>query len=174
MQLKITPRRQGGFTLIETIVVVVIIAIITALAVMTFGHFNSGRKVHARAKELQQVVMMARQQAILMPMVLGMKITEQGYVFYVYRLDIKTHKAKWVRFNNDILSHPTAFAGDMKAQWLDQKINSAYKKKYIVFSASGDVTPFKIRISNLRNTVAYQLKMNAAGSLSLKTEAIKQ
>jgi type II secretion system protein H len=167
-------RQQRGFTLIETIVVVVIISIITALAVMTFGHFNSGRKVHACAKQLQQVVLMARQQAILMPSVLGLDITNQGYEFYTYRLSAKTHKAKWVKLKNDILSSPSAFSGDITAKWLDQKINDTFKKKYIVFSASGDVTPFHVRISNQGGTVNYELKMNAAGSLHLDTEAVKQ
>lgn len=53
-----------GFTLVEMMVVVAIVAVVAAIAVPNFSALIEGRKVRAAAEQLRDVLVLARQEAL--------------------------------------------------------------------------------------------------------------
>lgn len=145
-------RSETGFTLIEILLVLVIVSIVLSCAVLTINVFDSQRQIKMTAEHLQKVIITAEQQAVLMPEVLSLMFTPNGYEFTFYK------DRQWRSLAHDVLSG--RFSAGIHAQ-LEQK-------KRIVFNSSGDVTPFKLMISNKNNQKQYLLEMNGEGALKLK------
>jgi type IV fimbrial biogenesis protein FimT len=57
-------RLNGGFTLIEVMVIVAIIAILAAIAAPTFGEYTTNTRVRAAAEALQADLVLARNEAL--------------------------------------------------------------------------------------------------------------
>ncbi len=171
--MKAVRKKQNGFTLIEMLVVIVIIGVIMTMALIAFSALNSNRAVKMTAQHLERVVMQAKQQAVLMPEILGLVVNKQGYQFYVFHHDSKG-KFKFEKLKNDILSKPEAFSRNVDETMVKLGENTSgislshQKVKMIFFSDSGDVTPFTLDISDKKHSVLYQLKMNEKGVQSLK------
>ena len=78
------PRSQHGFTLLEVMLVVVIIAVLTGLATLALGG-NQQRRLQHEAERLQQVLQLLRDEAEQQQLELGIRFTPNGY--QVLRLD---------------------------------------------------------------------------------------
>lgn len=78
-----TRRAMSGFTLIEIMTVVVIIAFMAGMAVMALGGNNSDDKMKQEAQRLAELIRLAGDQAIMRGKELGIELTETGYRFAV-------------------------------------------------------------------------------------------
>lgn len=166
-------RQSAGFTLIELLVVIVIIGVILTLATLSMSMVSGNREVKWVATELQEGIIAAEQQAILTPQILALQMTQQGYEFSRYTRD--KNGVQWKPLPRDLLSHAKIFAThkvkaritqlDRNASLID--LDHAKSKRIIIFD-SGEVMPFTIVLTDLNNSDTYQLKMSAAGTLTLK------
>lgn len=70
---------ESGFTLIEMIIVLVIMAIVTSIAVMEFSHFGDNQNLAAEAQLTEDVLKYARQNAIVNQDVFGVQFYDDGF-----------------------------------------------------------------------------------------------
>ena len=182
------PNSQAkGFTLLELLVVLLILSIITAVAVMSFRHFGSARRLRLMVENTQSVVLAARLRAMLQPAVLALVTTPTGYRFYSYWHDNKTGTGAWKPLRQDDLSNRTAYAG---ARTIRIQSALTQKKKSGIWSVSlpsdfsfghppphihpavlflpdGQVTLFVLTVSDAKQH--YRLSVDGHGQTQLKT-----
>ena len=77
-------QRVGGFTLIEILVVVVIIAIVTAGAILATSVIGQDRELENETQRLVTLMNYAREQAELQTRELGLYCVGSGYQFLAY------------------------------------------------------------------------------------------
>lgn len=158
----------SGYTLIEVLLVIVIIAIISTVAVLVFSNFGHGRQVTMVAHRLSQTIRVAQQEAILRPMVLGMRFTAQGYQFYKFEINKKSKESIWQTLTNDKLSCSDAFSHGVVIKRFELNHKTKTNKSYVVFSSSGDVSPFSLVVTDKRRDRTYKIAVRNNGMVSLK------
>lgn len=129
---------QRGFTLLELMVVLAIMAIITAIALLSFGDFGQKRAVRLAAAQLQQALAIARSKAIITARTYTVQFKKSGYQFL--RL---SRQNKWTPLQDDALSAPDAFSDKMQYTLTFKN----KKEKMILIDGNGLITPFDFRIS---------------------------
>jgi len=167
MQLK-RIKASAGYTLVEVLVVILIVAIITTVAVLMFSNLNRGRQVTVTANRVLQTIQVAQEEAILRPAVLGMRITSQGYQFYQLVSDKKLQQLRWNSLKNDRLSRLHAFDRGIIAKLIRANHSDKAKKPYIVFSSSGNVSPFKLILTDRDHDRTYRIIVKENGVAHLK------
>lgn len=166
---------QRGFTLIEVLVVLVIVAIITAVAVIVFGDFGRGRSEKIRVETFIRMLRVAQSQAILTPTVLGLKITPEGYSYYQWNV-YKSH-SKWRKLEDSVLSQPKAF-GDLflvrikMISRYDPVEKTNMNNPAIVFLPSGYVTPFSLQLVGKAHRFLVTVSNN--GTVVMKSDLKKK
>jgi general secretion pathway protein H len=78
------PKGPGGFTLIEILVVVVIIAVISAGAILALSTVGRDRELENETDRLVTLMNYAREQAELQTRELGLYVVGSGYQFLAY------------------------------------------------------------------------------------------
>ena len=77
-------RPSAGFTLLELLLVMTIIAILAGTVVVGFGNVGSSQRVRAEAERLALAVEMARSEALRRNALWGLSVDENGYDFKEY------------------------------------------------------------------------------------------
>lgn len=80
--------RAAGFTLLEILVVVLIIAVVTAGMLMTLNFTGKDTQLQTESKRLLALMQYARDEAQLQTRNYGIVFSQQGYAFVVY--DVRT------------------------------------------------------------------------------------
>ncbi len=91
----ITSRKQQGFTLIEIMVVVVIIAIFAGITAISLRTESPQRVLKSEGKRLNQVLRIALDEAQIQAIQVGLLFDQEGYQFY------SLQSRRWVPFAND-------------------------------------------------------------------------
>lgn len=162
---------QGGFTLIELMMVMVLLGLVVGVAVSTLGGGGQSRELVNESNRLHAVLKMALEEAVFSNTEIGFSIDNSGYEFLQYQ----DKERKWVNAEKPFLRAHTfpewlttdfAREGDeirlkdekasensmssMGLSWDtggdDQKKEKAGKPKrpQVMLLSSGEVTPFKI------------------------------
>ena len=79
--------RSKGFTLVEILVVVVIMAVVIALAVLSIGVTGRDTQLDEEARRIEGLVDMLHERALLEGRDFGLRIEPDGYEFVVYDAD---------------------------------------------------------------------------------------
>lgn len=75
------PPGQGGFTLLEILLVLAIIAVLATTAVVSFGSLGQSSQVQAEAERLAMTIELVRQKALRRNEVWGLYVDESSYRF---------------------------------------------------------------------------------------------
>lgn len=75
------PLDQGGFTLLEILLVLAIIAVLATTAVVSFGSLGQSSQVQAEAERLAMTIELVRQKALRRNEVWGLYVDENSYRF---------------------------------------------------------------------------------------------
>jgi general secretion pathway protein H len=89
--------RQQGFTLVEILVVVVIMAIVISLAVLSIGVAGRDTQLDDESRRIAGLVGLLHERALLEGRDFGMRIEPAAYEFLVY----DTRRDRWFRFDQD-------------------------------------------------------------------------
>lgn len=141
--------RQGGFTLIEIMIVIVIVAIISAVAVMSFsGLFHSSSRL---TEQLQIMVKSGQEQALLVHRSVRMKISGKDLSWQIMTLDPKAWlndgaiQSTWQSWQGGQLDHPGFFSKPVTVKLMHHgAFSEATPSAQIQFMPDTTVTPFEI------------------------------
>lgn len=78
-------RPPAGFTLLELLLVMAIIAILASTVVVGFGNVGDSRRVRAEAERLALAIEMGRAEAMRRNAMWGLRVNESSYDFQEYR-----------------------------------------------------------------------------------------
>lgn len=139
-------RNNKGFTLIEIMVVLLILAIVTAVAMLSFNRLSGTRHVKFFSQNLNDKIRLAEQTAMLQSTTIGLEISRSSYAFYQFN-------QRWQPFILAGTSTTTAMPSttNLKLSINDNPIsipNEPTQKPQIIFYPSGDITPFKLTLNN--------------------------
>lgn len=174
MDSAFTLSRHKGFTLLELMVVLVIVAIITGIAATSYFGFERERRLTNAAFRVADLMRSARNQAILLPAVLGVRFSQNHYVFKRYYLDYHTGTGRFVSMTQSQLMQPIFLPENVTLTLLSvahKKPMTHGEAPQIIFSQNGMVTPFLLRISANNTSHSYVLKGEVSGQIVLKKES---
>lgn len=103
-------RNQAGFTLLEILVVLVIVAIMIAIAVVRFSGYGSGRAMRQTIRRWSLLMPAVQMRAVLQPAVLGLKLQQKSFQIYHLDENLSTEKLQWVPLKGGRLSGVHHFA----------------------------------------------------------------
>lgn len=170
-QLK-TPFFSRGFTLAEVIIVIFILALVSGILLLRLGSTSPVRVTERAAKQLQSFLIVAQEQALLQPAVLGLSLADEGYQVLELR---DTSVGQWVPLEERARfwqAHPldsniqlTLFVN--QKQVAVPSLLRASNQPQITMLPSGELTPFELFIQHRSGSVAYRITGNFAGQLDM-------
>lgn len=161
-------KRSKGFTLLEVMIVIVILAIVTTVAVVYFSGFTRRRQLQSAGQNLKTLVESMKTEALLKPAILGLRFKPHGFDVMRFYQDSQT--GRWRVVNNSLLNS-LAVGHD-----INLKLISLHGVKHpvvssdapqIVFSTNAEVTSFTLQIglSGLKNSLT--MVVDAGGDVML-------
>ncbi|MEX2496261.1 MAG: type II secretion system minor pseudopilin GspH [Woeseia sp.] len=180
------PGPRDGFTLIEVLVVAVIIAVASAMILLSFGILGDDRALQQQARRLASLVELATDEALMQGRDFGLEFMQQGYRFVEHDPALD----RWHELAGDELLRPRkldegmAFelqledrpvslqeeAADMRAveEQDDRAAHSEYLPHVLILS-SGDVTPFTLRVLRQADRSEVAVEMSPTGEIEIRT-----
>ncbi|HUK03096.1 MAG TPA: type II secretion system minor pseudopilin GspH [Steroidobacteraceae bacterium] len=148
--------RSRGFTLIEILVVMVIIAVISAGAILSLSSIGRDTQLEDETRRLATLINYAREQAELQTREMGLFCREDGYRFLVF----DPRRNLWVDIGNDeTLRARTLPAGlnlrlTVEAQEVVLESTANAKtiqpqdlQPHVMIFSNGDLTSFKVAMA---------------------------
>jgi general secretion pathway protein H len=138
-------RRQHGFTLIETLVVVVIIGVLASTVVLNFVGSDRERNLRTEAERLAALIELARIESLQRNEEWGVAIARDGYAFRVF----VPERAVWKAVEERPFQARTVDLATLSAKVEAWQIKDERAQKdvpAIVILSSGEQTPFEIEL----------------------------
>jgi general secretion pathway protein H len=142
-------RVPAGFTLIEILVVVVIVAIISGIAIANLPRFARTGDLESESRRIAAVIDLVRQEAILQSMEYGLAPTQGGYQFLMF----DDAKQQWSIQKTAPLQPRTLATGislSIQVEDSEVKLNLSSDEAEsppILLLSSGETTPFKLTLT---------------------------
>ena len=167
--------RCRGFSLLELLVVVTIIAVFAGMAVLSLGTLGSDRRLQREAARLQSLIDVLAEEAVLESRDYGLLFSETGYRFYVYDYLTLT----WLEPTGDrllaerTLEEPLQLALELDGRevrlaqdFATMDVNEQPEPQVIIFG-TGEVTPFEVGFFRELNGGRFILSAEFDGTTSL-------
>jgi general secretion pathway protein H len=153
-------RSERGFTLIELLVVMVIIGVIIAGAILSFGSIGQDRQLEDERDRLVALMNYAREQADLQTRELGLYCTQDGYRFLAF----DPQKNLWVDVQEDDALRPRTLPSGLQIQLsveshdvvlktatADSKLKQDPKDliPHVMIFSNGDLTSFQLTLERV-------------------------
>jgi len=165
------PRRRAGFTLIEVLVVLVIIAVLTSVAVLSVGVLGKDRSLDAEGERYADVAAAALEQAQLEGRDYGIRFSASRYEVLAY----VTRRQRWESLADDRLyaayDLPAGIAVRLEIegktiQFAEDKPGVERVPQVLLF-ASGDVSPYRLSFAREGSEDAWSVAGDAGGTLQV-------
>lgn len=146
--------RARGFTLLEVLVVVVIMAIVTAATLLSVGLVGDDREISREAERLVALVDLAGEEALLEGRELGLLIEPGQYRFFMF----EAQSNRWLPLENDDLLKtrelPEGGRFELAIEGREVVLRAHAQKDeaeedfapQIMILSSGAMTPFEIEL----------------------------
>lgn len=162
-------RKIQGFTLIEILVVMVIIAIISGVILLTIST-SPTKRFEYLANALNDLILTAEEEAILRPAIIGLGFSPTRYQFYIYSQDAK--QKGWQRLTDSPFESQGFPPGTDLKLVINGKTVELNGKPQIVILTTGEVTPFTLFIGKKGEKPRYRVIGEADGNI--KSELIHE
>ena len=178
-----------AFTLIELLVVLVIIAVISAAALLSIGIIGDDRNLQTEARRLSSLIELANDEAAILGRDYGLEIMESGYRFVEYDPLLN----QWYEIIGDDFLRPRRIEEGMEFELfiedrrilLDTDVAQTERDEedtdltddyipHILIMSSGDVSPFELRIVRPADRANVTLTMSLTGELELQGDDQEQ
>jgi len=169
--------RNKGFTLVEILVVVVIMAVIISLAVLSIGVTGRDSQLDQEGRRIQALIDLLHEKALLEGRDFGVYVEPNAYDFVVY----DTVRDAWQKFDDeDEYRHRDLPKGMSFQLQLDQQtvVLKAVDKSLVgapppapqlAIAASGEGTPFRLILQRDTGPAQAAVDGDALGKTSLQT-----
>jgi general secretion pathway protein H len=146
--------RSKGFTLVEILVVVVIMAIVISLAVLSIGTTGRDAQLDEESRRIEGLVGLLHERALLEGRDFGLRIEPAAYEFVVY----DSRRDRWMmldqehEFRHRDLPKGVSFQLELDSQIvvikpMDRNLKSdAAPAPQLAIAASGEGTPFRLTL----------------------------
>ena len=167
--------RSKGFTLVEILVVVVIIAIVTSLAVLSIGVTGRDSQLDDESRRIEGLVGLLHERALLEGRDFGLRIEPAAYEFVVY----ETRRDRWKtldqerEFRHRDLPKGLRFQLELDSQIvvikpIDRNLSSDQPPPgpQVAIAASGEGTPFRLTLLRDGTTAKASVDGDALGKVT--------
>jgi general secretion pathway protein H len=167
--------RSKGFTLVEILVVVVIMAIVVAFAVLSIGTSGRDTQLDEETRRIEGLIGLLHERALLEGRDFGLRIEPAAYEFVVY----DPRKDRWMPFDQEHefrrrdLPKGVSFQLQLDSQIvvikaIDRNLSSdqAPPAPQVAIAASGEGTPFRLTLLRDGTTAKASVDGDALGKLS--------
>ena len=167
--------RSKGFTLVEILVVVVIMAIVIGLAILSIGTTGRDTQLDEESRRIEGLVGMLHERALLEGRDFGVRIEPSAYEFVVYDL----RRDRWLtldqehEFRHRELPKGLSFQLELDSQVvvikaIDRTLSSdaAPPGPQLAIAASGEGTPFRLTLLRDGTTAKASIDGDALGKIS--------
>jgi len=177
-----------AFTLIELLVVIVIVGIVSAVALLSFGILGDDRNLQREARRMGSLIELANDEATMQGRDYGLEIMQSGYRFVEH--DPLTEQ--WHEIIGDETLRPRQLEEQMEFELFiedrrilleedaavterdedDDDTNRSLIEDYIphvLILSSGDITPFELRIVRQQDRTEITMTMSLLGEFEIQT-----
>lgn len=177
--------RGSGFTLIELLVVVVIMGIISAMVLLSFGILGDDRALQQQARRLSSLIELATDEAVMQGREFGVEFIQSGYRF----VEFDPYLDQWHEVGDDELlrarqleeglefelrldDRPVQLAAEAADTKVEEEAGSSRNPylPHVIILSSGEVTPFNLRLVRWSDRAELQLAMTPAGQIEITTD----
>lgn len=159
------PRLCTGFTLIEILVVVVILAVLAGALTLAAGGVGGERQLAREAARAQALIGYACEQAELVDRQIGISLNDHGYRFS------RLERSNWLPIRTDELRPRQWLTGTNVALTRDGHrvlIDAQFPEKpQLVCFSSGELTPFRLEMALSDLDQRYRLDGQPDGTVTL-------
>ena len=180
-------RPNGGFTLIEILVVVFIAGVLLAVAVLSLGALGDDRDVEREARRIQSLIQLAGDEAELQGRDFGIEFVRQGYRFVEYDPLFE----QWSEIIGDEVLRPRSlpdgyemalFIEDRQVklneeaavvEYDEEEDNDSRREQYAphgLILSSGDISPLDVDIIRLTDGTTVRLRIDLNGNVELNPD----
>lgn len=168
-----------GFTLIEILVVLVIIAIVISLAVMTIGVSGRDSQIDEEGRRIEGLLGLLHDRALIEGRDFGMRLEPTAYQFEYY----DTRKTRWIpldqerEFRHRQLPKGLSFRLELDSVEVVLKppdpdaadSGTVPTPPQLAIAASGDGTPFRLTLVREGSTASAAVSSDSLGKTTLVT-----
>ena len=167
--------RSKGFTLVEILVVVVIMAIVISLAVLSIGTTGRDAQLDEESRRIEGLVGLLHERALLEGRDFGLRIEPAAYEFVVY----DSRRDRWMTFDQEHeFRHRELPKGVSFQLQLDSQIvvikpidrslssNAAPPAPQLTIAASGEGTPFHLTLQRDGTSAKASVDGDALGKIT--------
>ena len=182
-------RGDSAFTLIELLVVIVIVGIVSAVALLSFGILGDDRNLQREARRLGSLVELANDEATMQGRDYGLEIMQSGYRF----VEHDPFTEQWHEIIGDETLRPRQLEEQMEFELFiedrrvlleedaadtesDEDDNDDTKRNviddyipHVLILSSGDITPFELRIVRQQDRTEITMTMSLLGEFEIQT-----
>ncbi len=167
--------RSKGFTLVEILVVVVIMAIVISLAILAVGTTGRDTQLDEESRRIEGLVGMLHERGLLEGRDFGLRIEPTAYEFVVY----EPRRDRWMtldqehEFRHRELPKGLSFQLELDSQIvvikpIDRNLASdqAPPSPQVAIAASGEGTPFRLTLRRDGTTAKASVRGDALGKIT--------
>lgn len=185
-------RGERAFTLIELLVVIVIVGIVSAVALLSFGILGDDRNLQREARRLGSLIELANDEATMQGRDYGLEIMQSGYRFVEHDPIIE----QWSEIIGDDTLRPRQLEEQMEFELFieDRRVlldeDAATTKNdedddddenkpnrnliddyvpHVLILSSGDITPFELRIVRQPDRSEITMTMSLLGEFEIQS-----